>query len=114
MGRSAWALASVSIRTVDELNTLGTVIYAANIISCRYRHNGRNQHTDDEEVIQALLQSTKEAVKGHTKSTNIQQNRWVEEHAEQDLVYKAGRNKRMMRLAKLAHSTEAQRKRVRT
>ena len=67
MGRRAWGLASVTIRTEDELNTLGTVIYATNIISCRYRHNGRTNQTDDEEVIQALLQSKKEAVKGHKK-----------------------------------------------
>jgi len=113
MGRRAWGLASVTIRTEDELNTLGTVIYATNIISCRYRHNGRTNQTDDEEVIQALLQSTKEAVKGHNKSISIQQHRWMAEHAEADLIYQTGSNKRGMRLARLAHSTEAQRKRLR-
>jgi len=113
MGRRAWGLASVTIRTEDELNTLGTVIYATNIISCRYRHNGRTNQTDDEEVIQALLQSTKEAVKGHNKSISIQQHRWMAEHAEADLIYQTGSNKRVMRLARLAHSTEAQRKRLR-
>ena len=78
----SFTLTNPHITTQEELTLIAITIYATYTTTNRIRFLGR---LPTDEVYNALVQATREGVKGHTQSTNILQTRWQHTREEHNL-----------------------------
>ena len=100
MGRRAWALVSVELSYTEDLCKIGCFIYATNIVTCRIRHGDGLRFLDRGDVVEAVLQSTKEAVKGHRTSSDIMAKCWSTSTTATQIAPLGDMNPSLSRLAR--------------
>ena len=80
-------LCSPHIQTEEQLGGLTIVVYSLYTITNNIRHDKQASRLSEIDRIEALVEATKEAVKGHNRATQIFKSKWIMGYEPRQLVW---------------------------
>ena len=83
----SFMLCSPHIQTEEELGSIAILGYGLYITTNRLRIGQRQDLVNEHDRVGAVIQSTKEAVKGHKRATQIFRCNWVKDYVSEQLEW---------------------------